>query len=140
MLHRMIYASRLAPEVDHQVIRDILATSQRNNAARFISGMLLFNSGFFLQWLEGDRAAISERFARIAADPRHTGIVLLAFGDTPQRRFARWHMGYLGEGPFNRELFQRFSTGDSFDPMALGARSAEAFMLEAGHDSLALTP
>lgn len=140
MLHRLIYASHLAPEVDHRELRAIFAASQRNNSARFVSGMRLFNSGIFLPWLEGNRGAISERFARIAADPRPAGIVLLALGATPQRRFADWHMSYLGEGPLNRELFRRFGTGDSFEPLTLSAQSAEAFMLEAGHDSLALTP
>lgn len=140
MLHHLIYASRLSPQVDHHEIREILTVSQRNNSARHISGMLLFNSGFFLQWLEGGRARISERFARIAQDPRHMDMVLLAFGEIPERRFAEWHMGYLGEGPLNRSLFHRYSTGGTFDPMTLSAQSAAAFMLEAGHNTLSLTP
>lgn len=140
MLHRLIYASRLAPQVDHHQIRDILSVSQRNNAAHQISGLLLFNSGFFLQWLEGGRTQISERFARIAQDTRHTDVELLAFDPAAGRRFSNWSMGYLGEGQLKRELFARFSAGRNFEPHNLSAQSAEAFMIEAGLDTSTLKP
>lgn len=140
MLHRLIYASRLSPQVDHHQIREILAVSQRNNAARHISGLLLFNSGFFLQWLEGGRPQISERFARIAQDTRHMNVELISLDTVASRQFFNWNMGYLGEGRLNGALFARFFVDGRFDPHRLSAPAAEAFMLEAGRETPTLTP
>ncbi len=96
MLVRLIYLSKLAPSVDHQSIRNILAASQRNNQPRGVSGLLMFNSGYFLQWLDGERAAVNERFARISKDERHTDPLLLDYTEVISRAFPSWNMGYLG--------------------------------------------
>ncbi len=140
MLYRLIYASRVAPAVGMAEIRAILAASQRNNEPQHITGVLVFNAGYFFQWLEGSRQAISERFARISTDDRHSEVELLAFGAQPARRFADWQMGYLGEGVINRELVQRFSSDGSIHPASFSAESAEAFLLEAAEQSLKIRP
>lgn len=140
MLYRLIYASRVAPDVGMAEIRAILDASQRNNAQRHVTGALVFNSGHFFQWLEGGRAAISERFARISADPRHRDIELLAFDPIATRQFADWQMGYLGEGLVNQDLFSRFSSTGTFDPSGFSGDSAEAFLMAAAEQSPKLKP
>ncbi|HQS03415.1 MAG: hypothetical protein B7Y07_08540 [Halothiobacillus sp. 24-54-40] len=129
MLVRLIYVSKLAPNVDHRSIRDILAASQRNNQPRGVSGLLMFNSGFFLQWLEGERRAVNERFARIAQDERHIDPLLLDYQVVVSRQFPNWNMGYLGEGTMNRAAFYEFGASEQFDPYALSGAAAEALML-----------
>ncbi len=129
MLVRLIYVSKLAPDLDYRAIKDILAASQRNNKPRGVSGLLMFNSGFFLQWLEGERLAVNERFARISQDPRHTAPVLLDYREIVKRQFADWNMGYLGEGSINKATFYEYSGTDTFDPYTLSGDSAAALML-----------
>jgi hypothetical protein len=129
MLVSLIYVSKMSPMVDHRSIRDILAASQRNNEPRGVSGLLMFNSGYFLQWLEGERHAVNERFARISHDDRHTDPVLLAYQEVIQRKFSNWNMGYLGEGSINRAVFHEFGIDSPFDPYKLSGSAAQALML-----------
>ncbi|ANJ66321.1 hypothetical protein A9404_02045 [Halothiobacillus diazotrophicus] len=131
MLVRLLYVSKVSGHVGHDDVRMILAASQRNNGARGVSGLLMFNSGHFLQWLEGERRAVSERFARILQDERHTDVVIVDFAEVEARQFTDWQMGYLGEGSLNRDLFYRFSATEVFNPYALSGASAVALMLAA---------
>ncbi len=129
MLVRLIYVSQMTSHVDHSEIKSILAASQRNNPPRGVSGLLMFNSGFFLQWLEGERRAVNERFARIAQDDRHTDPLLLDYQVVVSRQFSSWNMGYLGEGSMNRNIFFEFGASEQFDPYNLSGAAAEALML-----------
>jgi hypothetical protein len=52
-----------------------------------ITGMLLHKNGNFLQVMEGSRAVICDMFARISADPRHTGIRKICDRTIPRREF-----------------------------------------------------
>ncbi len=56
----------------------ILRKSKANNPALGITGVLCFSEGIFLQVLEGGRSAVNRLYNRIAADPRHTDVELLA--------------------------------------------------------------
>lgn len=140
MLIRLIYASRVAPGVDSRHVRDILAASQRNNHDRGVSGVLLFNSGYFLQWLEGGRRAVNERFRVIGADARHRDAQILCYETVSNRTFPGWTMGYTGEGGMNAELLFRYSEGTGFDPFALTADAATAMVRELAGASLTMTP
>lgn len=131
MLARLLYVSKVASHVGHDDIRTILASSQRNNTPRGVSGLLMFNSGHFLQWLEGERRAVSERFARILEDDRHADVVIVDYAEVHERHFTEWSMGYLGEGSLNRDLFFRFSATEGFNPYALSGEAAVALMLAA---------
>ena len=85
-LFRIIYCSESSGLDKHDVDR-ILETSDRNNAAVSVTGMLLFNAGNFLQLLEGNRAHVTETFCRIASDPRHKNIELISANAVPFRIF-----------------------------------------------------
>ena len=138
MLYRIIYVSRPTADFDNSDLRTILEASRRNNPRLGVSGALLFNSGFFLQWLEGGRQSINERFATIMRDPRHQQVEILNYEPITCREFSDWAMGYLGEGAFNAKLFYKFSNLDHFDPYLLSSESAVAFLLEARRNSYEL--
>ena len=140
MLTRLIYASRVSPGVDSRHVRDILEVSQQNNAALGLTGALLFNSWYFLQWLEGSRAAVNERFRAIGTDKRHLEAEILDYGLVDRRSFGAWTMGYAGEGVLNREVLFRFSKSPDFNPYTLSGESAAALMLELSGNSLTLDP
>ena len=93
-LVRLIYVSNAEHEMESGELERILEASARNNAARDISGMLLYAHGSFLQILEGAPAAVDETYERVSRDPRHKNIFLLEREPIAERSFARWSMGF----------------------------------------------
>ncbi len=94
-LHRITYVSRsLMPTTPagEKTIADLVAASAVNNRAKAITGALLMYNGWFVQSLEGSRADIKPLFDKIAADPRHTDVVLKSVQLAEKRVFARWGM------------------------------------------------
>ena len=140
MLIRLIYTSRVSPGVDSRAVRDILAVSQHNNAERGLTGALLFNSKYFLQWLEGSRSAVNECFQVIGTDKRHYEAEILDYGAISRRSFTAWSMGYAGEGAMNRDLLFQFSKTSDFNPYTLSAESAVDLIRLLADKSMTLEP
>lgn len=93
LLHNLVYCSRAAPGVDEAAVDAIIATARRWNPAYGVTGMLVFGSGIFFQWLEGPRASVQGLMAKIRNDPRHLQVVML--GETEESRerlFPTWDM------------------------------------------------
>jgi uncharacterized Fe-S cluster-containing MiaB family protein len=89
----VVYCSRAAPEVDASTVDRIVATARRTNPAQGITGLLVFGSGVFFQWLEGPRDHITGLMARIKHDPRHDEVVTLSHSEEVRERlFPDWSM------------------------------------------------
>jgi hypothetical protein len=74
MFERLVYVSRAAPGVGSHDAYDIIRTAHNRNSQDGLTGALLFADGHFLRVLEGDGFHLRQRFAAIAADPRHTDV------------------------------------------------------------------
>ncbi|WP_204912442.1 BLUF domain-containing protein [Microlunatus spumicola] len=94
MISYLAYASSATRELRADDIADILARSQRKNAAQDLTGALLYKGGSFLQVLEGPQQAVVDTFHRVGMDARHRGIVVLLRGVAPEREFGDWSMAY----------------------------------------------
>jgi hypothetical protein len=119
-LFRLVYASRsLVPEDRVPVeLPRILEVARRRNAARDITGALLFSADGFVQALEGPMAAVERTFERIQCDPRHADVVVLEAGPVPGRDFDGWSMAYAGRCPDLR--FEAFGAApDAASPAML---------------------
>lgn len=93
LLHQVVYCSRAAPAVDALVVDRIVATARRTNPVHGITGLLVFGSGVFFQWLEGPRDPINGLMARIRCDPRHDEVVTLSQSEEVRERlFPDWSM------------------------------------------------
>ena len=93
LLHQVAYCSRAAPEVDASTVERIVATARRTNPAQGITGLLVFGSGVFFQWLEGPRDHITGLMAKILRDPRHDEVVTLSHSEEVRERlFPDWSM------------------------------------------------
>jgi hypothetical protein len=116
MLIRLTYASRARQPFGPADLRDILRSSQQNNARMGISGALLLCNGIFLQCLEGDQPAVNALYHRILLDSRHSEPAILSFEEIDQRLYGEWAMGYLPSTEATQRLCLRFSPTADFNP------------------------
>ncbi len=93
VLTQLVYASSATDLFRGDELADILAVSRRNNARDGVTGALLYASGNVLQALEGPAAAVEATYARVHADPRHRGVLMLYRGTAAERSFPEWAMG-----------------------------------------------
>lgn len=91
MLSQYLYIST-APTLPREEVDAILATSARNNPARGITGLLLFNGRNFLQLLEGEDGEVAALMQTIIADPRHSGVSVLDRRSIAVRACPDWAM------------------------------------------------
>jgi hypothetical protein len=94
-LTHLLYVSTIAPTVDPNGVMAIHTESQLKNAARDVTGLLLYGRGNFMQLLEGDAATVTSLYARICRDPRHRDVRTLYSGPARRRLFPTWNMGLV---------------------------------------------
>ena len=93
LLYNMVYCSRATMGVDDAAVARIIEVSRRSNPERGITGLLVFGSGIFFQWLEGPRDNVISLMERLKTDPRHENVVLLTESEEVRERlFPDWAM------------------------------------------------
>lgn len=95
MLFTLTYVSRATRDFTPDELGALAEQSRRDNAARHVTGVLLFAEGRFVQRLEGARDTVAALYARIARDKRHTIVLTTDVRDLTHRVFAGWGMGFL---------------------------------------------
>lgn len=126
-LLELIYTSLTEAHNDTDNVQDILVSSERNNAAISVTGLLLFDGERYIQILEGKAEDVEGLFSTISNDPRHSNLELLHKGSIAGRSFETWRMAYealpkglLEELAENMAVFsfnlddQPLGRGDSF--------------------------
>ncbi|GAP35421.1 BLUF domain-containing protein [Piscinibacter sakaiensis] len=130
MLVRLMYASRALATVSQDDLNAILRKSKSKNPPNGVTGVLCFSDGLFLQVLEGGRSAVSALYNRIAADPRHTDVILLSFEEIGERRFPHWSMGQVNVTRLNPALLLKYSETAELNPYAVSGRVSMALVEE----------
>ncbi len=93
LLHNTVYCSRATTGVDDASVARIIEGSRCWNPAQGITGLLVFGSGVFFQWLEGPRDNVVALMDRIRSDNRHENIIHLSSGEEVRERvFPDWDM------------------------------------------------
>ena len=131
-LYNLVYCSRATAAVDDAEVQRIIATARRCNSEHGITGMLVFGSGIFFQWLEGPRHNVTSLMSLLRTDRRHEDIILLSeVEEVRERLFPDWDME-LVTGDHIREVLvdAQDSAGDPKNAQALGRLLAE---LDSGH-------
>lgn len=100
-LHHLIYESQAAQPFTEAELTQLLHKARAHNEQHGLTGLLLYApDGRFVQVLEGLLEALPQLyFERIAHDPRHHRLQLLAASVLNRRRFASWHMGFRPATP-----------------------------------------
>ncbi|GFD87805.1 hypothetical protein KUL152_00310 [Tenacibaculum sp. KUL152] len=129
-LVRLIYASTVGESFKPSDIESILRSARKNNRQHGITGMLCFNSRYFLQCLEGSRSAVNDCFSLIQTDTRHKSLMLLSYGEISQRTFSSWEMAYVSEQAMTKRSVLQFSTKDAFDPYSMLGDSALSLLAD----------
>ncbi|MEL6869594.1 MAG: BLUF domain-containing protein [Pseudomonadota bacterium] len=132
ILTSLTYASRANPDVSSSDFKEILDQAQENNSAAGITGMLTFNKEYFLQTIEGPRAAINGLLAKLIADRRHFDLQVIENREIKARSWAVWSMNYATPTAENNAIYLRYSTTKDFNPYLLNADSARALLNDLG--------
>lgn len=94
MVFQLIYTSSATQDFWPQDLFDLVEKSRSKNAARGLTGMLLFHEGQFLQLLEGPETAVRDCFNMIQRDSRHDSVRIVATQSCGERDFPNWTMGF----------------------------------------------
>jgi Sensors of blue-light using FAD len=123
LLYNVVYCSRAAAGIDDAAVARILATARRCNPVHGITGLLVFGSGIFFQWLEGPRDHVVQLMVNLKADPRHSDVVSLAESEEVRERlFPDWNMEFVGTDDIRDVLLDARNT-------ASDAKNAEVLRL-----------
>lgn len=129
-MSRLIYASTHEIDTGTKDILDILVQARKNNIMCGITGVLLYDTRFFMQWLEGDRDMVAAVLQHIFTDDRHSHPVILSYHEVDKREFTEWSMGYVNMQGVESSLIFKFFPSQEFDPYALSATGAIEFLKE----------
>ena len=90
-LKRVVYVSEKTDASD-TTLKDIIASSQKNNPEEGVTGCLLSGSNTFLQLLEGPTDFIDTLYSKISKDNRHENVATLCDENIDERLFLSWSM------------------------------------------------
>ncbi len=115
------YCSRATPGVGTAEIDRIITSARLNNPGLGITGLLVFGSGVFFQWLEGPRSGIDVMRRRLAADTRHDTIIALDESEELRERlFPEWDMELVSATAIREVLVDAIDdAGESSNAAAL---------------------
>lgn len=121
LLYNLVYCSRATSLMDDAEVTRILDSARRRNSAQGITGLLVFGSGIFFQWLEGPRDNVTQLMATLKTDPRHDTIVeLTADEEVRERLFPNWDMEFVAAGDIRDVLLDALAeTPDAKSAAAL---------------------
>ena len=90
-LKRVVYVSKKTDASD-ATLKDIIASSEKNNPEEGVTGCLLSGSNTFLQLLEGPTDFINTLYSKISKDNRHENVATLCDENIDERLFLSWSM------------------------------------------------
>ena len=93
-LYKLIYSSLRETKCTDAEIDNILASCEKNNPQKNITGVLMHSKNSFVQYLEGAPREILGLYDLIKEDDRHKNVVMLSYTPITERVFPSWHMGY----------------------------------------------
>ncbi len=93
-MYHLVYTSLATNPLSEEELVRLLMKSRANNKGLDVSGMLLYLQGKFIQVLEGEREQVRSLYNRIQKDRRHRKVTVVVEGESPDRIFQNWSMGF----------------------------------------------
>jgi Sensors of blue-light using FAD len=97
--YQIIYSSEAVTPMQGDDLQELLEHARRGNAARGITGALIYAEGIFLQILEGDKLLLENLMTKIRRDLRHESVSVLRESEVPAAMFGSWKMAYVSATP-----------------------------------------
>ena len=91
-LESLVYVSSAVQAVDDAELLHLLERARVRNTRCEVTGLLLFDAGNFMQYIEGPPNGLSEVYTHIKQDPLHTGLIELCRETPSHRAFGKWAM------------------------------------------------
>lgn len=109
-MHLIVYTSKIA-DIDktEKIVSEIVETAKTYNSKHNITGVLLFENGYFLQAIEGSKDELEKLYTSIENDNRHKELTRLIFKEIDHSSFDKWSM----------EAF-KIENSHLFDPKLIG--------------------
>ena len=104
MLRRLAYVSYPVADLPSTEVSRIIQVSRVNNAARGITGVLVYTGTDFAQLIEGRHETVEGLWRKLLADPRHHGVASFLDESTDRAWFETWRMGYLYDDKLSRQI------------------------------------
>lgn len=94
--YQIIYISEKTSEFNPDRDLDkIVSSAFRNNNARDVTGVLMYNGGFFFHVIEGKKGDVIYTYNKVILDPRHQNVNLLADREIEARSFENWPLALV---------------------------------------------
>lgn len=93
-IQSLIYVSSAVPPVTRDRLLYLLERARKRNIEHQVTGVLLFDEGNFMQYIEGPSNGLKVVYEHIKRDPLHTGIIELSRDTVAERVFDQWAMGF----------------------------------------------
>lgn len=106
----LVYMSQATAGFEERSLIDLVEQSKAKNGKKTITGMLLFNEGYFLQMLEGDEFAVRQLMEVIRQDSRHDQVRVLFAQQMAHRHCPNWSMLLLDSPASTNELVRQKMT------------------------------
>lgn len=91
-LSQLVYRSVARMPQGPHALKELLEQARARNALENLTGMLVYDRGLFVQWLEGPRDGLERVWASIQRDARHTEVERLHTPWRAERLFPDWRM------------------------------------------------
>lgn len=135
----VLYTSRATERFDPEDLGSMLKMSRAKNWIRNLTGLLLYQDGRFLHYLEGPTDEVHERMGRIRLDARHSDISPMSEHQVRTRLFPRWTMAYVSVPdaddvvPGLRNVFERLGTSPDASATTGAVAGVAAWFAEQRH-------
>jgi len=94
-MRTITYTSAAKELFSQERLTALLDLAYNANKKHGVTGMLLYNSGTFMQTIEGPDVAIGQLFQNICRDPSHHHLIKVLDEEIDERHFPEWHMGFI---------------------------------------------
>ncbi len=99
-LHALVYVSMAVRPMDLPDIERLLEVARARNSKLSVTGVLLYDAGHFMQYLEGPAASMTRVYESIKASTLHHGIIELMRERIETSEFPEWSMAFRSPNAF----------------------------------------
>lgn len=107
----------------------LLVEARELNLQNFVTGVLLYSDGNFMQCFEGSEQSVQLTYQRILTSRRHKDVIELLNEPIEQRSFSDWKMDFLQPSQAEWQELLSARWGKKGDEAPGSSSASEGFML-----------